>query len=202
MPSLSVAAINAALAAIYPSSDTFYVNLTWTDPGNVGNGEMGGGSNARAPLTWTVGTGQLTNTASVAIVGGLVPSNSLGAPVAVGDQTITLESAAGSNGFPQGVSWDFVVVIDQEWLLVTGGQGTTTLTVTRGYNGTTPTTHADGATITCLVSGVGVWSASTGGNYIAGTGISASSPFTFVPFALTEGQTVTYAVGDLVAHGF
>lgn len=200
MPNLSVAAINTALVAIYPVADTYYGNLTWTDPGQVGNGEMGGGSNARAAFGWTAGSGDLTNTASLSLTVGVVPSNDLGAAVAVGDQTITLATAAGSNGFPQG-AYDFALVIDQEWMLVTGGFGTLTLTVTRGYNGTTPTTHADGATITCLACGLGVWSAATGGSYIGGTGILAPSPFTFIPLAVTEGQVVTYASGDLIAQG-
>lgn len=48
-------------------------------------------------------------------------------------------------GFPQ--SGDYTVRVDSEWMRVTGGQGTTTWTVTRGYNGTTAATHDNGASI-------------------------------------------------------
>lgn len=40
-----------------------------------------------------------------------------------------------------------VILIDNEWMLVTGGSGTTTLTVTRGYAGSTAATHSDNAPI-------------------------------------------------------
>jgi hypothetical protein len=56
--------------------------------------------------------------------------------------TIHVTSAA---SFP--TSGSFTIQIDTEQMLVTGGQGTTTWTVTRGYNGTTRRTHTNGAIV-------------------------------------------------------
>jgi hypothetical protein len=44
-------------------------------------------------------------------------------------------------------SEDFVIQIDSERMLVTGGRTTATWTVTRGYDGTTAATHSNGATV-------------------------------------------------------
>jgi FtsP/CotA-like multicopper oxidase with cupredoxin domain len=64
-----------------------------------------------------------------------------------GQTSITVASAA---GFPTAGS--YYIRIDNEVLQVTGGQGTTTWTVTRGQLGTTAATHASGATITALAN--------------------------------------------------
>ncbi|WP_426594681.1 multicopper oxidase domain-containing protein [Cellulomonas sp. McL0617] len=61
--------------------------------------------------------------------------------------TITVASAV---GFPTTGTFD--VRIDNEVLAVTGGQGTTTWTVTRGQLGSTAAAHATGATITALAN--------------------------------------------------
>ena len=61
--------------------------------------------------------------------------------------SITVASAA---GFP--TSGTFHVRIDNEVLLVTGGQGTTTWTVARAQLGTVAATHLSGATVTALAS--------------------------------------------------
>lgn len=42
----------------------------------------------------------------------------------------------------------YVILCGTEQMLVTGGQGTNTWTVTRGYNGTTAATHASAAAVT------------------------------------------------------
>jgi len=55
---------------------------------------------------------------------------------------ITVSSTA---SFP--FSGSFVIQIDSEQMLVTGGQGTTTWTVTRGINGTIATSHTSGAAV-------------------------------------------------------
>lgn len=57
--------------------------------------------------------------------------------------SITVTSAAGFPG-----SGNYNIQIDSEVLLVTGGQGTTTWTVTRGVNGSAGATHLTGAVIT------------------------------------------------------
>jgi hypothetical protein len=68
--------------------------------------------------------------------------------------SITVASAA---GFP--TSGAYYVRIDNEVLQVTGGQGTTTWTVSRGQLGTAAATHANGAIITALAND---WYASFG----------------------------------------
>ena len=64
-----------------------------------------------------------------------------------GQTTITVGSAA---GFP--ASGTYYVRIDSEVLAVTGGQGTTTWTVSRGRLGTIAASHASGATVTALAT--------------------------------------------------
>ncbi|GIG21336.1 hypothetical protein Cch01nite_20600 [Cellulomonas chitinilytica] len=64
-----------------------------------------------------------------------------------GATTITVASAA---GFPTSGTYD--VRIDNEVLLVTGGQGTTTWTVARGQLGTVAATHATNATVSALAT--------------------------------------------------
>ena len=49
-------------------------------------------------------------------------------------------------GFPASGT-DYTSRVDSEWMRVTSGAGTTTWTVTRGYNGTTAATHSSGASI-------------------------------------------------------
>jgi FtsP/CotA-like multicopper oxidase with cupredoxin domain len=73
----------------------------------------------------------------------------------IGQTTITVASAA---GFP--TSGNYYIRIDNEVMQVTGGQGTTTWTVTRGQLGTAPATHAIGATVTALAND---WYATFGG---------------------------------------
>jgi hypothetical protein len=64
-----------------------------------------------------------------------------------GQTTITVASAS---GFP--ASGSYYIRIDNEVMQVTGGQGSTSWTVTRGQLNTTATTHASGATITALAN--------------------------------------------------
>ena len=61
--------------------------------------------------------------------------------------TVTVASAT---GFP--ASGSYYVRIDDEVLQVTGGQGTTTWTASRGQLGTTAATHASGAAVTALAT--------------------------------------------------
>jgi hypothetical protein len=64
-----------------------------------------------------------------------------------GATSVTVTSAA---GFPP--AGTYYVRIDNEVLGVTGGQGTTTWTVTRGQLGTAAATHAANATVTALAT--------------------------------------------------
>ena len=64
-----------------------------------------------------------------------------------GQTTITVASAA---GFP--AAGTYYIRIDNEVLAVTGGQGATTWTVTRGQLGTAAAAHATNATVTALAN--------------------------------------------------
>ncbi|MFF0268198.1 multicopper oxidase domain-containing protein [Kribbella sp. NPDC004536] len=68
-------------------------------------------------------------------------------PTTIGQGSITVASAA---GFP--TTGTYFVRIDNEVLLVTGGQGTTTWTVSRGQLGTSAATHATGAVVSALAT--------------------------------------------------
>ncbi len=65
---------------------------------------------------------------------------------AITSTTATSISVASATGFPQ--SGVYPIVVDSEVMFVTGGQGTTTWTVTRGANGSTAATHLNGAAVT------------------------------------------------------
>ena len=72
----------------------------------------------------------------------------LAAPMLVGDLTATVTAAA-----PAALQvGQFRIVIGAEILLVTAGADTTTWTVTRGVEGTTPAAHAGGATVTHVLT--------------------------------------------------
>ena len=65
-----------------------------------------------------------------------MPTTTLAAAITASQTTITVASAS---GFPDDA--DVRVRIDDEDMTVTGGQGTTTWTVTRGVNSTTAASH-------------------------------------------------------------
>lgn len=83
---------------------------------------------------------------------GAVTVNVLTAPLttvltaAVTSTTATSVAVSSFAEFPPAGS--FVIQIDSEYMLVTGGQGTLTWTVTRGYGGSTAATHLVNATVT------------------------------------------------------
>jgi hypothetical protein len=82
--------------------------------------------------------------------------------------SITVTSAA---GFP--TSGNYSILIDTEQMLVTGGQGTTTWTVTRGQGGTTAAAHSSGRTAILVIT-----TASTTIPVAAKTGFPTTYPFT------------------------
>lgn len=71
------------------------------------------------------------------------PTTSLAAAVDASATSITVSSAT---GFP--AASPYIVQVDSERMLVTGGAGTTTWTVTRAYAGTAAASHATSATVT------------------------------------------------------
>jgi hypothetical protein len=90
---------------------------------------------------------------SVSSVADLTPSSSYFCRVGQGANTTlagaltasaTTVTVASASGFP---STSFVIRVDDEFMTVTAGFGTTTWTVTRASNGSTATTHASGQTL-------------------------------------------------------
>lgn len=71
----------------------------------------------------------------------------LNGSITAGVTTLTVTSASGFPGNAQ-----FRIRIDDELLLVTGGVGTTTWTVTRGIESTTAIGHGSGATVTQVLT--------------------------------------------------
>jgi hypothetical protein len=70
-----------------------------------------------------------------------VEQSALAADLDDSEQTIQLTGARFANtGYP-------VIVIGAEKMLITSGFGTTSLTVNRGHNGTTPAAHASGDSV-------------------------------------------------------
>ncbi len=77
------------------------------------------------------------------------------------DTSSTTLAVASTTGFPS--SAEFRVQIDSEVVVVTADAATTSWTVQRGADGTTPATHAGGATVT-LVERVAIPSCGLGGS--------------------------------------
>lgn len=70
-------------------------------------------------------------------------STTLNGAITNSQTSITVNSFA---GFPNAAN--YTIQVDNEQMLVTGGQGTTTWTVTRGVNGTSPAVHSNNAAVT------------------------------------------------------
>ena len=103
-------------------------------------------NNQQAQITSTVGTSGLIN-----IMGGPQRANpdtalantTLASTITTSQTTITLTSAT---GFP--ASGSYTLWVGAEQMTVTGGQGSASLTVTRGVNGSTALASASGTAIT------------------------------------------------------
>jgi Tfp pilus assembly protein PilV len=103
---------------------------------------------AENPDVYAADEAYAPDTATTTVTGGLTST----------DTTLTV---AGWSGFP--ASPEFRVTIGSEVLIVSAGAGTTTWTVERGANGTTPAAHAAGETVT-LTERVAVGACSLGGS--------------------------------------
>src|SRR5262249_35451690 len=129
---------------------------------------LGGGWGGRAP--WRGGArrgGCWGRATATAIIGGTLKGGTFAALTAddaayyqVNPKTTTATAArtagqgtlpvASASGFP--ASGNYYIRIDNEVLQVTGGQGTTTWTASRGQVGTAPAPHANGAVVTALAN--------------------------------------------------
>jgi Tfp pilus assembly protein PilX len=127
-------------------------------------------------------------------------STTLAAAISSSQTTITVSSAS---GFP--TSGTFRVRIDDEDMTVTGGQGTTTWTVTRGVNNTTAATHVIGQAVNqddAGTSGELSWDATTKTLTVNGTiFIDGSATISDAAVNTYNGQATLYLSGTFYANG-
>lgn len=107
--------------------------------------------------------------------------------------TITVSSAAGFPATP------FRIRIDDEYMTVTGGFGTTTWTVTRGVNGSTAASHVTSQTVTwddSDAAGMLIWNATTKTLTVKGTMyIDGSASVTNGVLNMYNGHATLYLSG-------
>jgi Tfp pilus assembly protein PilX len=147
---------------------------------------------------------------SVASVADLTPGSSyfcrvgpganttLNGALTASQTTVTVSSAA---GFP---TTPFVIRVDDEFMTVTAGFGTTSWTVTRGSNASTATTHATGQSVEWKTpaSGEISWNATTKTLTISGTiYIDGSARITNGGLNSYNGQGTIYLTGTFRATG-
>ena len=101
---------------------------------------------------------------------------------AIAQNTGTTVNVTSAAGFP--TSGQYTIQIDNEQMLVTGGQGSTTWTVTRAYNGTTRAAHTNGTVV-----GWGVSTTDTSIRMTSTAGFPTTYPFTIL--ADNEQMSVT-----------
>ncbi|TML50805.1 MAG: hypothetical protein E6G21_08885 [Actinobacteria bacterium] len=127
-------------------------------------------------------------------------STTLGSAITSSQTSITVASAG---GFP--TSGNFRVRIDDEDMTVTGGQGSTTWTVTRGVNGTTAASHVASQTVEqddAGTSGELSWNATTKTLTVSGTiFIDGSAKVSNGALNTYNGQATLYLSGTFYANG-
>ena len=127
-------------------------------------------------------------------------STTLAAAITASQTTITVSSAS---GFP--ASGTFRVRIDDEDMTVTGGQGTTTWTVTRGVNSTTAASHVVSQAVNqddAGTSGELSWNATTKTLTVTGTiYIDGSAKISNGALNTYNGQATLYLSGTFYANG-
>jgi len=113
-------------------TNTNQITLSWVgSPGATGYNIYRGTSSGSEQLLASVAAAS-TSTTLAGNSGGI-------------DATQTTINVASASGFPG--SGDYDIIVDGEEMTVTGGQGTTTWTVTRGTDCTTGAAHSDGAAV-------------------------------------------------------
>jgi Tfp pilus assembly protein PilX len=149
---------------------------------------------------------------SVSTVFDLTPSTSYTCRVGRGGNTTlsaainssqTTVTVASASGFP--TSGNYGIQIDDEQMIVTGGQGTTTWTVTRGANGTTAASHVSGQSIVrddAGTSGELSWNATTKTLTVTGTiFIDGSAKISNGALNTYNGQATLYLSGTFYGNG-
>jgi len=142
----------------------------------------------------------LTPTSSYTCRVGRGALTTLGSAINASQTTITVASAS---GFP--ASGSFRIRIDDEDMTVTGGQGTTTWTVTRGVNSTTAASHVINQAVNqddAGTSGELSWNATTKTLTVTGTiFIDGSAKISNSAVNTYNGQATLYLSGTFYANG-
>jgi Tfp pilus assembly protein PilX len=158
----------------------------------------------------TFDTNYPTKDNNVPSVVDLTPTSSYYCRVGPGANTVltgamtasqTTVNVSSATGFPTS---SFVIRVDDEFMTVTAGFGTTTWTVTRGTNGSTPTTHANGQSVEWKTptSGEIAWNATTKTLTVSGTlYIDGSARITNGSLNSYNGQGTIYLSGTFRATG-
>jgi hypothetical protein len=127
-------------------------------------------------------------------------STTLSSAITASQTTITVASAS---GFP--TSGTYRIRIDDEAMTVTGGQGTTSWTVTRAVNGTTAAAHVSAQTVSrddAGTSGEISWNAATKTLTVTGTiYIDGSAKISNGALNTYNGQATLYLSGTFYANG-
>jgi hypothetical protein len=143
----------------------------------------------------STGTFELTAASSYACRVGPGAHSTLSSAMNSSQTTLTVASAA---GFPTSA---FRIRIDDEYMTVTGGFGTTTWTVSRGVNGSTAASHVTSQTVTWDDSnalGMLIWNATTKTLTVKGTiYIDGSISMTNGVLNKYDGQATLYLTGVL-----
>lgn len=132
---------NSTGAITWDSSISFGGTGTWSDVvstgQNTGPAYKSNGSNS-GTVTITLPTNFKGGTVAVSFIGQIYAWTLLQGIHNASTTTINID-ATHVNDFP--ASGNYIIKIDNEQMLVTGGQGTAALTVVRGYNSTTAAIH-------------------------------------------------------------
>ena len=174
--SISATSAPVASAANFPAAGNYEVA--------VGN-ELWLVTAGQGTTAWTISRAQQ---GTLAVAQTLVTTTLNGAITSTANQI----TVASDTGFvPYGIQ---NIIVDSEVMQVTGGQGTTTWTVTRGFAGTVPATHLNGAT---AATPPVIWAPDYVANNISAPGHNQSC---WGNFYVEIGQN-QYASGD-VYYGF
>jgi hypothetical protein len=199
-------AVNHVAPIVVPPTADF---AAWYQDAIPGPSQPCGTSSGTVP---TFDTNYPTRDNNVATAFDLTPSTSYTCRVGRGGST-TLSSAitasqttisvASASGFP--TSGTYRIRIDDEDMTVTGGQGTTSWTVTRAVNGTTAAAHVSAQTVSrddAGTSGEISWNASTKTLTVTGTiYIDGSAKISNGALNTYNGQATLYLSGTFYSNG-
>jgi hypothetical protein len=148
-----------------------------------------GVQNLTPASSYTCRVGPAATTDSSTLSGGITASS-------------TTIAVASPTGFP--TYGTFTIKIDNEYMVVTAGAGTSTWTVTRGQQGTTAATHNSGAVVTHVDPATGElsWNATTRVLTVSGTiYIDGSAQISNGQLNQYNGQAALYLSGSMSFNG-